>query len=147
MERRGNYSLFATPYSPLSNPCRIELRPFAGTVKAKRALLAEGVGPLENPVLPGGEARKDLGFHGLGAYEAQIRFHAGQPVGGKAGALLEKHAHFIIPVDVVEREGDKPERLSLFGIQRLANVLARILQIRCIGLKARFESRQSVAHR
>src|ERR1700723_1322374 len=55
-----------------SNPRRIELRLLAGAVAAQRALLADRIGALEDPVLPGGKARKDFGFHGLGPDETQV---------------------------------------------------------------------------
>src|ERR1700757_4739874 len=47
------YSLFASPFS---HPARIERRLLAGAVALERALFADGVGALENPVLPRGEA-------------------------------------------------------------------------------------------
>src|SRR5215467_12731890 len=97
------YPLFA---SPLSHPARVERRLLAGAVALERAFLADGVGALENPVLPRREAGEDFRFHGLGAAEAQIRFQSGKRVSGKARALLEEHADLVLPVDVVEREGD-----------------------------------------
>src|SRR5262249_24753565 len=83
------YSLYA---SPLSHPACVERRLLAGAVALERALLSDGVGTLENPVLPGGEAGEDFRFHGLRAAEAQVGFEPGQAVGGKARALLQKHA-------------------------------------------------------
>src|SRR5215470_6419619 len=50
-------------------PLRVEHRFLAGAVAAQRALVADRVGPLEDPVLPGGEAREDFRFHGLGSAE------------------------------------------------------------------------------
>src|SRR6516165_972322 len=110
-------SLFA---SPLSHPARIERRLLAGAVALERALLADGVGALENPVLPGGEAGEDFRFHGLRAAEAQIGFEPSQTVGGKARALLQKHADLVPPVDVVEREGDESESVRRPGIEHPA---------------------------
>src|SRR2546430_8772377 len=95
------YPLFASPFSP---PARVERRLLAGAVALERALFADGVGALENPVLPRGEASEDFRFHGLGAAEAQIGFEPRQAVGGKACALLQKHADLVLPVDVVERD-------------------------------------------
>src|SRR5437762_12059997 len=107
----GNpYSLFATRHSRLY-PRHIELRLLAGAVAAQRALLSNRIGALEDPVLPRGEAGKDFGFHGLGTGEAKVRFHAGEPVGREGSALLEEHAHLVVPVDVVEREADETELL------------------------------------
>src|SRR5215831_17679273 len=83
------YSLFASAFS---HPARVERRLLTGAVALERALLADGVGALENPVLPRREAGEDFRFHGLRAAEAQIGFEPRQAVGGKACALLEKHA-------------------------------------------------------
>src|SRR6516165_6025145 len=44
------------------------------------ALLADGVGALEDPVLPGGQAAEDAGDHVFGAVEAQVGLHAGQRI-------------------------------------------------------------------
>src|SRR5258708_22786439 len=135
------YSLFATPYSPL-HPRHIELRLLAGAVALERAVLADRVGALKDPVLPRRQAREDFRFHGLGPDEAQIGFHAGEAVGREAGALLEEHPDLVLPVDVVEREGDEAELLGLLGIESLADPLLRTLQIHRVGLKARLQPRQ-----
>src|SRR5688572_1519715 len=63
-----------------SNPLRVEHRPLAGAVTFQRALLADRIRTLEDPVLPGGEARKDFRFHRLRSAEAQIGFETGEPV-------------------------------------------------------------------
>src|SRR5580700_9269238 len=102
-----------------SNPRRIELRLLAGAVAAQRALLADRIGALEDPVLPGGETGENLGFHGFGSDEAQVRFHAGETIGRETGAFLEEHPDLVIPIDVVERKRHKPERLGCLGIERL----------------------------
>src|SRR5262249_4222361 len=99
MANRKNYSLFATSYSRLHSR-HIELRLLASAVAAQRALLADRIGTLEDPVLPGGEAGEDFRFHGLRPDEAEVRFHAGQAVGREGSALLEEHPHLVIPVDV-----------------------------------------------
>src|SRR5262245_61112680 len=96
------HSLFA---SALSHPARVEHRLLAGAVALERALLADGVGALENPVLPSGEAGEDFRFHGLRAAEAQIGFEPGQAVGGKARALLQKHADLRSEERRVGKEG------------------------------------------
>src|SRR6202023_1096138 len=104
-------------------------RLLTGAVALQRALLADGVGALEDPVLPRREAREDLRFHGLRSDEAQIGFHAGETVGREAGALLEEPPDLVIPVDIVECEGDEPKLLGLFGIERRADLGLRALQI------------------
>src|SRR4051812_27612599 len=58
----------------------VVVRPLAGAVAPERALLADRVGALEDPVLPGGEAGEDLRFHRLGPGEAQIGFETGEAV-------------------------------------------------------------------
>src|SRR5258708_3491747 len=95
-------------YSPLHSR-HIELRLLAGAVALERAVLADRVRALKDPVLPRRQAREDFRFHGLRSHEAQVGFHAGKAVGREAGALLEEHPYFVIPVDIVEREGDEAE--------------------------------------
>src|SRR4051812_38183703 len=75
------------------NPRHIELRLHPGAVTLEGAVLADRVGALEDPVLPGGEPREDFRFHGFGADKTQVGFHAGEAIGRKTGALLEEHAH------------------------------------------------------
>src|SRR5690242_21061848 len=104
-----------------SNPLRVEHRLLAGAVAPQRARIADRVRPLEDPVLPGGEARKNLRFHRLRPGEAQVRLQAGEGIGGKARALLEEDADLVLPVDVVEREGDEAELFRFFRIERLAD--------------------------
>src|SRR5208337_3434620 len=43
-----------------------------GTEPAQRAVRAGGVGPVEYPVLPGGQPAEDLRFHGLRAGEPVV---------------------------------------------------------------------------
>src|SRR5256885_10905251 len=85
------------------DPLPVELRLSAGSVHLQCALLADGVRPLEDPVLPRSEATKDARQHRLGAGEAQARFHAGKGVGREARALLDGEADLLVPVDVVGR--------------------------------------------
>src|ERR1700704_4983976 len=140
-KRTTRYSPFATR---LLNPRHIELRLLAGAVAPQRAVLANRVGALEDPVLPRRQAREDFRFHGLGPDEAQIGFHAGETVGREAGALLEEHPDLVIPVDIVERKGDKAELLGFLCIERLADPRLRAFQVGGIGLKARLQPRQAV---
>src|SRR4051812_17127663 len=142
----GNpYSPFATPHSLDSR--HIEFRLLAAAVAAQRAFLTDRVRALEDPVLPRGEAREDFRFHRLGADEAQVRFHAGEAVGREAGALLQEYADLVVPVDVVEREGDETELFGLLGVQRGAHRGFRAFHIGWIGLEARLKPRQAMAHR
>src|SRR3954451_23868533 len=81
--------------APVLHPRHIELRLLAGAVAAQRAVFADCVGALKNPVLPRREAREDFRFHGLGAYEAQIGFHAGEAIGRERRAFLQEHPHLV----------------------------------------------------
>src|SRR5215470_3820327 len=105
-----------------SHSSRVEHRLLPGAVALERALLADRVGTLEYPVLPGGQPREDFRFHGLWAAEAQIGFEPGEAVGREARALLQEHADLVLPVDVVEREGDETQLGRALGIERLADL-------------------------
>ena len=61
---------------------------------------------------------KILRLHRLRPAEAQVRLQAGEAVGREARALLQEHPDLVLPVDVVEREGDEAERLGGFGVER-----------------------------
>src|SRR5215218_9236308 len=95
----------SNPHSPftLSRSFVIELRLRRLAVVRERPLRADGVGALENPVLPGREPAVNLGVERLGAGEAQGRLHAGQRVGGERGTLLDGDADFVLPIEVVRR--------------------------------------------
>src|SRR5271163_1342962 len=102
------------------DPAPVEFAARAGAVALQRAAVADGVGTLEDPVLPGREAAEDSGFHRFRPGEAKVRLHAGHRVGREAGALLEEDAHFVFPIQVVEDEGDEAEAVGFVGSQRLA---------------------------
>src|SRR5581483_6306902 len=123
------------PISPSSHPLRIEHRPLTGAVALECALLADRVGTLEDPVLPGGQPREDFRFHRLRAAEAQIGFEPGETVGREAGALFEKHPH-LVPIDVVERKGHKTELLRRFGFEHRAAPGFGAIEVSRIGEKA-----------
>src|SRR5262249_48816307 len=82
-----------------SHPLCVVGRLLAGAVAAQRAFLADRIGALEDPVLPGGQPRKDFRFHGLWPAKAQVGLEPGEPVRREARTLLEKHAHLVVPVD------------------------------------------------
>src|SRR5262249_53684348 len=138
--------LFAHSTSP-SHPPRIEYRLLAGAVAPKRALLADRVRPLEDPVLPGGEASKYFRFHGFRTAEAKVGLEPGQRVRREARALLEEHADLVFPVDVVECEGDEAQSLRGLRIKPLADRGLRPLELGGIGEKAAREPREPVRHR
>src|SRR5258707_14973512 len=105
------------------SPLAVVFGLLARAVELQRALRSGRVGTLEDPVLPGREAREDLGLHRLGAGEAQVGFHADQPVGREAGALLDRETDLVLPVDVVGREGDEAELVGGLGVDRLAETV------------------------
>lgn len=54
----------------------VELWAFGSSETLERAVFADSVRALEDPVLPGGEAAKDFSFDGFGASEAEAGLHA-----------------------------------------------------------------------
>lgn len=62
--------------SPITrlNAIPIKGRFIAFAIHLQSTLLSHGIGPLEDPVLPSGEAAKHSGGHGLDAVEAQVGF-------------------------------------------------------------------------
>src|ERR1700716_4139595 len=129
-----------------SHASRIKYRFLACAVALERALLADRVGTLEDPVLPGGEAGEYLGFHGLGAAEAQVGFEPGEAVGRKARALLQEHANLVLPIDVVERKGDEPQLLRRLPVERRAPRGLRPVDIGGIGEDPARQPREAVRH-
>ena len=103
-----------------SNSLLIKSRADAGSVAAQRSLLADRVGTLEDPVLPGAQAPEDLALEGFRSGESQVRLHPGQGVGGKAHPLLERDADLVVPVDVVEHDGDQTGLVGGLGVEVLA---------------------------
>ena len=61
-----------------SDPLRIVFGAYAAAVALQRAVLADGVGPLEDPVLPRAQPAENLGFHGFRTGEAQIGLEPGK---------------------------------------------------------------------
>src|SRR5581483_6674732 len=85
---------------PPSDSPAVEVAALAGAVPLERSLGPDRIGPLEDPVLPRGEAREDLALERLRPAEAQRGLHAGQGVRRERGALLDRDAHLVLPVDV-----------------------------------------------
>src|SRR5436190_12826899 len=138
--------LTISPLTP-SNSVRIEVRLHASAVAFQRAFGAGGVGALEDPVLPGGEAAEDLRLHRLGAGKAQVGLHAGETVGGEGSALLQKDAHLVLPIDVIERRGDEAEALAVLGFERLARLGFGFIDTFWLAEKAGGQPCEVVAHR
>src|ERR687887_1728100 len=66
--------------SRASRSLPIELGPPLLSVDFQRAFFADGVRPLENPVLPRSETAEDFRFHRLGAGEAEVGLESGHRV-------------------------------------------------------------------
>src|SRR5258708_24664509 len=103
----------------------MESRFRAAAVQLQRAELAYRVGANEDPVLPGRKPAEDAGLHGFPAWETQIRFHAGEGVGGEARALFHRDAHLFVPVEIVGREGNEGPFGGKLGVERLSPARAR----------------------
>src|SRR5260221_7759490 len=103
-----------------SNPLPIELRLPAGPEEFESAMLADRVGPVEDPILPGRETAEDLGLHRLAPGEAQARLHAGEGVGRQAGTLFDGEADLVLPIELVRRHGDEAESEGRPGVEHLA---------------------------
>src|ERR1700757_3767442 len=106
----------------LSYAARIEYRLLAGAVTLECAVLADGVGALEDPVLPRRQTREDFRFHRLRPGKTQIGFKPGQRIGREARSLFKKPAPLIAPVDVVECKSDEAKPLRALRVDDLALV-------------------------
>src|SRR5580692_6730687 len=102
-----------------SDSLPVVVRPLAGPVTAQRPVRSRGIGPLENPVLPGGEPAENLRLAGLRAGKAEIGLHAGQRVRREAGPFLDHEPYLVGPVEVVRGLGDQAEPLGVGGGQVL----------------------------
>ena len=105
----------------------------AGSVDFERALLAHGVGSVEDPVLPRGQAPEDAGVHVFLAGKTQVGLQAGQRVGRHGGAFFDGDADFVFPIDVVrgqghEAEGAQQETVYLQWLLGLAERAEAVLQ-------------------
>src|SRR6478672_1423895 len=129
-----------------SHSPRVEDRLLAGAVALERALLADRIRPLEDPVLPGGEAGEDFRFHGLGSAEAQVGFQAGKGVGREARAFLQEDADLGLPVDVVERKGDEAEVLRRFRVERPSDGRISLVEWRLAAEESAGEPRDAIRH-
>src|SRR5262249_59302380 len=103
--------------------------------------------PLEDPILPGREAREDLALERLRPAEPERGFHAGQRVRREGRALFDREPYFVIPVDVVGREGDKSSVGRLLCSEILADSPLEIVRTSGLAEEATRESRQPVDHR
>src|ERR1700682_5003979 len=100
-----------------SDPPCVKLGPMTRTVTAEGALFTRGVRTLEDPVLPRGEPSEDLGLDRLRAREAQARLPARRRVARAAHAPLDREAHLIVPVDLVEHRGHESQLVGLLRFE------------------------------
>ena len=128
-------------------PCSVEGRTRAGAEAAQGALRADGVGTLEDPVLPRREPGEDLRLHRLGADEAVVGLQPGEGVGREAGPLLEQDADLVGPVDVVEGERHEAGVDGLGGGQVLADQVAGRGEPVVVAPAARRQPGEAVGHR
>src|SRR4029078_5818430 len=82
----------------------VEFGARAAAEELQRAVLADRVRTLEKPVLPCRQTTEQAGMHRLGSGKAQARLHAGERIGRKAGAFLERQPDLVVPVQGVPRD-------------------------------------------
>src|ERR1022692_540054 len=97
----------------------VVIRALAGAIAAQRPVRPRGVGPLEDPVLPGGEPAEDLRLAGFRPGEAEVGLHAGQRVRREAGPFLDNQPDLVRPVEVVRGLGYQAEPRRVGGGQVL----------------------------
>src|SRR5262245_15799273 len=73
-----------------SDSLAVVLRPRPRAEAPERAVGSDGVGTLEDPVLPRRQTAEDLRLHRLRPDEAVVGLHPGQGVGREAGAFLQR---------------------------------------------------------
>src|ERR1700753_1522940 len=95
----------------------VELRLRRLAVVCQRTVRADGVGALENPVLPGGQTPVDFRVGRLRPGETQRSFHARERVWRERRAFLDGDANLVVPVEVVRREGYESGLFGLFRVE------------------------------
>src|SRR2546427_12321505 len=144
------------PYTTLfrsSAPCSrrrpshspaVELAPLARAIHHERALRSDRVRALEDPVLPRRQPAEDLALERLRTAEPERRLQAGERVGREGRALLERDPHFVVPVDLVGREGHEARLGGRRGVQVLADTGAELLSPAGVREVPAREARQAV---
>src|SRR5690606_6807084 len=122
-------------------------RPIGLAVLRQRALGADRVRALEDPVLPGAQAGEDLRVGVLGAGEAEGGLHAGQRVRREAHALLNRDADVVVPVDLVGCDGDEAELVRLLRRDGAALAREHALDVLRVAEEAGLEPARAVGHR
>src|SRR6266481_8993996 len=125
----------------------VEFRLAAGAEYLQSACVAHGVGPGENPVLPGRQTAEYPRFQRLARTETQVRLHAGQGVGRQRTALFERDANLVVPVEGVGSGGDESEGLRRRTLERGAHGGSRLGDEFRIAIEARLEPRSPMHRR
>src|ERR1700735_1651268 len=120
---------------------------FALAVNLERALVADRIGALENPVLPSGEAAEDPRGQSLGAVEAQVRLQRSQGVRTHGRAFLDRDADFLRPVDVVRNARGEAKGEGGVRGERLADVWFQRLERRPLVVETPSEAALAARHR
>src|ERR1022692_3598565 len=131
----------------ISDSLPVVVRALPGPVAAQRAARPRGIGPLEDPVLPGREPAEYLRLAGFRAGEAEVGLHAGQRVGGEAGALLDHQPDLIVPVQPIQGLGDQAEPHRVCGGQVLPGGGRGGRGVRAAAEEPDLQPAQAVAHR
>ena len=71
----------------------------------------------------------------------------GEAARRKAGALFEEKAHLVIPIDVVEREGDEAEFLRALSIEHVVAFGFCLFQINRVSKETAAEPGEAMRHR
>src|SRR5688500_5944393 len=85
LDRPTLFGIFSAEIMGNLRSAKVEFRSRLRAVRGERALLADRVRTLEDPVLPCREAPEDLRLHRLGTWESEIGLHAGERVGRERG--------------------------------------------------------------
>src|SRR5258708_39001795 len=125
----------------------VEFRLAAGAEYLQGARVAHGVGPDENPVLPGRQAAEYPRFQRLARTETQVRFHAGQGIGRQRAPLFEGDAYLLVPVQGVGSGSDESEGLRRRTLEPSARGGPRLGNEVGISLAARLHPRSPMHRR
>src|SRR5471032_243679 len=107
-----------------SDAIEVELRLAALAVHLESALLAHGVRPIEDPVLPGRQTPEDARLHRLDAVEAQVGLKARERIRRHGRAFFNSNPDLVGPVDIVRRRSNQSETLRLDRQDPLSDLLA-----------------------
>ncbi len=130
-----------------SDAVPVELGLVALAVNLERSVFANGVGALEDPVLPSGQASEHAGEQILRSVEAQIGFHACEGVWRHGHAFLDCDAHFVVPVDVVRVAGVQTKGVGGVAVERLADDCAHLVDCGRIAIEAALQAALARGHR